>query len=843
MFQSIGIGRRLILLVTSMSTLTMGIVIALAVNSLLGTVNSLQEQAKEGFIDQNRAAAAALDSSIQTTLGIITQLEQELRLNPDQSDTLMRAMINRVLSEHNNTLIHQISVYQPGRRLIVFDLSSGLNSVQATRFLDSALPDDTWVLQTQPDSSPLWSGIITSYSTTSPADIIALGTAFAGQNGQAAGYVWGDIPLSALENVIQRALQGEGVPQVNIPVYRILANETGGIYPLSQKMDTATDTPMIALPSAAELQRITTRITTNNDLFPIADTARNSDPSLAVQTWLSKSGWRLISIFPQSALPPLPASSIAQIILVALASLLLLVSLIGRFINGVVTIPLDKLSRAAQEIGAGDMRYTIDYQDRPDEVGRLARALHDMKQNLSYSYDQLSGWSRLLEQRVTKRTEELEQARQEAQLAESEIRAVYDSSLSVVNESQLKPILQAFSERIISLFNASYCGVWLLTADERRLQLVANTATNRNLLHATVSINQGMVGKVVREQRSIIVEDYQTWDNKLNLGTDQYIHRAMCVPMMFSGKPIGAVVVGRPPDAETFNWDDERLLTLFTNMVSPAVRNAQLLVELNLAVREAERANQVKTRFLASVTHELRTPLNLIINNMDFMRIGTFGSVSDEQTTRLDQTIRSAEHLLYMINDLLDVSKIESGEMQLFIQPSDIYPILEDTLDAAVMMLEKDPDKGSRVAITADIPEGLPLVPMDARRIRQVLYNLLSNGVKFTSDGEVLLRVRQQQEHVVFSVHDTGMGISDDELGKLFEAFERTERAKQLGIEGTGLGLPISRYLVEQHGGEMKVETELGKGSVFSFTLPLKSNLLKEQTREHMAALLAVKTS
>jgi signal transduction histidine kinase len=270
---------------------------------------------------------------------------------------------------------------------------------------------------------------------------------------------------------------------------------------------------------------------------------------------------------------------------------------------------------------------------------------------------------------------------------------------------------------------------------------------------------------------------------------------------------------------EMFDEDDQRLLMLFANLVSPVVRNAQLFVQREDAMRAAEQASEVKTRFLASVTHELRTPLNLIINNVDFMRAGSFGPVTDEQVRRLTQAIRSAEHLLYLINDLLDVSKIEAGEMQLVIQPADIYPVLEDALDAAVILLEtKSPD----IVLEAFIPPDLPLIPMDARRVRQILTNLLSNAIKFTLEGSIWLIVhRVSEDYIEFAVTDTGIGIPPDEMNKLFEAFERTQRAKQLGIEGTGLGLPISRYLVEAHGGEMRVETAVGKGSTFSFTLPL----------------------
>jgi signal transduction histidine kinase len=292
--------------------------------------------------------------------------------------------------------------------------------------------------------------------------------------------------------------------------------------------------------------------------------------------------------------------------------------------------------------------------------------------------------------------------------------------------------------------------------------------------------------------------------------------------MMFANAPIGVVVVGRDESSQKFTLNDQRLLTLFANMVSPAVRSAQLLVQRDRAVQEAERANQVKTRFLASVTHELRTPLNLVINNMDFMRIGSFGEVNEEQGKRLDQTIRGAEHLLYLINDLLDASKIEAGEMQLHIQPSDVYRVIEDSVDSASLAIEKM-DKEERITLQVEAEEGLPEVPMDARRIRQVLINLLTNAIKFTQIGEVKLQVSKQNDGVQFVVSDTGMGIAPDEMGLLFEAFERTSEAKSHNIEGTGLGLPISRFLVRSHGGDILVESIQGEGSIFSFVLPLET--------------------
>ncbi|MEO1441249.1 MAG: HAMP domain-containing sensor histidine kinase, partial [Chloroflexota bacterium] len=348
-----------------------------------------------------------------------------------------------------------------------------------------------------------------------------------------------------------------------------------------------------------------------------------------------------------------------------------------------------------------------------------------------------------------------------------------------------------------------------------------NTSEATDKIGTEVPLGTGLVGRAAMEQQLLVVDDYPNWTYRMDIETSDVMHQAMAVPLMFSGEPIGAVIVGRTFESPFFEIDDQRLLRLFANLVSPAVRNAQLFVQRDEAVREAQRANHVKTRFLASVTHELRTPLNLVINNMDFMRIGAFGDVNEEQIGRLDQTIRSAEHLLYLINDLLDVSKIEAGELELYLQPTRIYTILDDVLANTEVLLEQY-GKAGRVSFVTDIDEDIPEFPMDARRVRQVFVNLLSNGLKFTEEGSVTLRVTNRRHYIRVEVADTGMGIPDDELSKLFEAFERTNSAKEKAIEGTGLGLPICKFLIEAHGGEINVQSVLGEGTTFTFTLPMR---------------------
>jgi signal transduction histidine kinase/HAMP domain-containing protein len=573
----------------------------------------------------------------------------------------------------------------------------------------------------------------------------------------------------------------------------------------------------------------------NNGLLEMEHPFATDEQTIVVWSSMPQTGWRFISLLPGNQLENPIERNISKMLVVVVVGVVALGGVIYYVANRYLTIPLNSLANAAQEIGSGDMRYQISYQNRQDEIGRLARVLEDMKRNLAQSYRELSLWSHVLERRVTERTEQLEAARREAQTVAAELRVVYDASLSIVQDYQLEALLQTLTERINSLFQASYSAVWLLTTDEKHLSLVATTSPDKSYINMLVKVDEGLIGQVVRERRPIILDEYQNWPGRLQHQAHSQLSQVMCVPLIFFGKPIGALVAGRDEATPVFSENDQRLLVLLANLVSPVVRNAQLYVQREAAVKEAERASSVKTRFLASVTHELRTPLNLIINNMDFMRVGAFGPISQDQGVRLDQTIRSAEHLLYLINDLLDVSKIEAGEMQLFIQPTEIYPIIEDALDSTMVLVEGNP----KITLSAELPDNLPTVPIDARRVRQVLTNLLSNAVKFTPEGEVRLIVRLLNDSLEFEVRDTGIGIPQDEMDKLFEAFERTKRAKQMGIEGTGLGLPISRYLVEAHGGHMRVNTEIGKGSSFIFTIPLNQPDCADGDGKEVTAILA----
>jgi signal transduction histidine kinase len=234
---------------------------------------------------------------------------------------------------------------------------------------------------------------------------------------------------------------------------------------------------------------------------------------------------------------------------------------------------------------------------------------------------------------------------------------------------------------------------------------------------------------------------------------------------------------------------------------------------------ELEAVSRHKSDFLASMSHELRTPLNAIIGFSQVLREGMFGEINEKQQEYLDDILSSANHLLALINDVLDLSKVEAGEVELQLAPFSLKEALEG---GVVMVRERATTNGVEVTLAVNV--GLDVVTGDERRIRQVIVNLLSNAVKFTPEGgEVDVHATQANGEVRVSVGDTGPGIAAEDRKRIFEEFQQTD-AGLAQQEGTGLGLALSKRLIELHGGRIWVESQVGKGSTFTFTLPVGSS-------------------
>jgi signal transduction histidine kinase len=247
------------------------------------------------------------------------------------------------------------------------------------------------------------------------------------------------------------------------------------------------------------------------------------------------------------------------------------------------------------------------------------------------------------------------------------------------------------------------------------------------------------------------------------------------------------------------------------------------LIRINRRLREANQeareANRLKSEFVATISHELRTPLNTIIGFAKFMLNGGTGPLNDMQRTDLSAIYSSGQHLLDLVNDILDLSKIEAGKITLEKQSLDFRELSVGIMSSAIALVGERP-----IQLREEIADNLPKIFADRQRVRQVILNLISNATKFTERGTIILRAmpitEKGEPYILCAVEDTGIGIREKDIPTVFEAFRQVDSSSARRAQGTGLGLPISRRLVELHGGRMWVESEYGVGSTFYFTLP-----------------------
>lgn len=267
--------------------------------------------------------------------------------------------------------------------------------------------------------------------------------------------------------------------------------------------------------------------------------------------------------------------------------------------------------------------------------------------------------------------------------------------------------------------------------------------------------------------------------------------------------------------------DELGQLGLTFNTMAEAVQQRE--VSLQAARETAERSDHVKSAFLASMSHELRTPLNAVINFTKFVAKGSMGPVNEEQVETLNEVIDSARHLLNLINDVLDMSKIEAGSLTLFVEENiNIVPLVESAVKTGKSLAKEKP-----IEFQVEIADDIPLIRGDRQRILQILLNITSNACKFTDKGYIRLDLSKNgKEEIVLGISDTGPGIAPEDLPAVFEAFKQTETGlRQAG--GTGLGMPITKSLVEAHGGRIWIESTVGAGATFFVVLPIKSDSLE----------------
>jgi two-component system, NtrC family, sensor kinase len=406
----------------------------------------------------------------------------------------------------------------------------------------------------------------------------------------------------------------------------------------------------------------------------------------------------------------------------------------------------------------------------------------------------------------------------EHQTATSEI-------LNVISRSptNAQPVFDAIVESAARLCECLFSVVWLYDGDH-----IHHVASNNSTPEVIKRILQTypkrpdrstVGGRAVLDGRIAHIPD--------TLADPEYSHElalagnwrsVLSAPMLRDGKPIGAVSVGKA-EAVPFSERQIQLLTTFADQAVIAVENVRLFDEIQDKNRQLQQASENKSQFVSSMSHELRTPLNAIIGLTEMMvkNAARFGTEKAQEP--LQRVNRAGTHLLGLINQVLDLSKIEAGKLELNTQTVQLAPLINEVIGTAGQLAEQNKNR-----LVVEVQENLGALTVDAMRLRQILLNLLSNACKFTKAGEVKLAARKVSNGsniVEFAVADTGIGMTAEQQAKLFEEFSQADASTAQKFGGTGLGLALSRKLARMMGGDVTVASEPGKGSVFTVRLPV----------------------
>ena len=327
------------------------------------------------------------------------------------------------------------------------------------------------------------------------------------------------------------------------------------------------------------------------------------------------------------------------------------------------------------------------------------------------------------------------------------------------------------------------------------------SATGRALLEGRVV----HIADVKGDPEYTLIEAQRLGDYRTVLG----------VPMLREGVPIGLLSVTRS-EVRPFTDKQIELVSTFADQAAIAIENVRLFDEIQDKSRQLEEASQHKSQFLANMSHELRTPLNAIMGYTELMADGAYGEPSEKMMGVLKRLESNGRHLLGLINDVLDLSKIEAGQLVLELSDYSVQDIAQ-TVRSTLEPLAAD----KKLAFKLELPTELPPGRGDGRRLTQVLINLVGNAIKFTDAGEVAIKVEANNVSFYVAVRDTGPGISAADQAKLFQEFQQADNAITRKKGGTGLGLAISKRIIEMHGGKIWVEFQPGQGSTFAFTLPV----------------------
>jgi signal transduction histidine kinase len=415
---------------------------------------------------------------------------------------------------------------------------------------------------------------------------------------------------------------------------------------------------------------------------------------------------------------------------------------------------------------------------------------------------------------VQARTRELAQSVQE-------LRALGEVSQAVNSTLDLETVLSTIVAKAVQLSGTEAGAIYAYDEQWREFRLRATYGMDQGVIDALTQRHIGFedpsVAEVFAQREPTQVADLREEPaSDLNNVALRAGYRARMVAPLLRGEDIVGMLVVRRCTPGEFARNTVDIIKTFAAQSALAIQNARLFHEIEDKSRELQEASQHKSQFLANMSHELRTPLNAILGYTELLADGAYGDPSEKMLGVLKRLEANGKHLLGLINDVLDLSKIEAGQLVLDLSDYSVQDIAQ-TVRSTLEPLAADKRLSFKVEVAPELPAGHG----DGRRLTQVLINLVGNAIKFTDAGEVAIKAEANNGAFHVSVCDTGPGITAADQAKLFQEFQQADNAITKKKGGTGLGLAISKRIIEMHGGKIWVESQPGQGSTFTFTLPV----------------------